>query len=69
MGSIKTEWIHAEEILSFFHLPKTAFSQYDSSYKSFVEDYKINSAELLAELTLESEEKVSKSKQNRSDLY
>lgn len=69
LGTRKTEWIHTEEILNFFNLAKTVFSQYDSSYKSFVEDYKINSAELLADLTLESEEKASKPKQNRSDLY
>lgn len=69
LGTRKTKWIHTEEILAFFNQAKASFSQYDSSYKNFVEDYKINSAELLADLTLESEERASKSKQNRSDLY
>ena len=69
LGTRKTEWIHPEEILSFFNLAKTAFSQYESSYKGFVEDYKINSFALLADLTLESEEESSKLKRNRSDLY
>ena len=57
LGKRKTGWIYPEGILSFFDLAKTAFSQYDSSYKSFVEDYKINSASQLGNLTLESEEK------------
>lgn len=70
LGTRKTEWIHTEEILAFFNQAKTAFNQYESTYKGFVEDYKINSTELLADLTLESEDKrLVKPKQNRSDLF
>ncbi|MDO8487029.1 MAG: transposase [Candidatus Curtissbacteria bacterium] len=69
LGSRNTTWIHPEEILAFFNIAKTAFLQNNSSYKSFVEDYQINSAEVLAELTLEFEEKESKQKLNRSDLH
>ena len=56
LGKRKTSWVHPEEILFFFKTAqKTSFKDV-LSYQSFVEDYVGEFAEILGELTLDSEE-------------
>lgn len=49
----KTEWIHPEEILSFFKSAQKASLKDILSYQSFVEDYEVDSKETLGSLTLD----------------
>ena len=53
LGNRKTEWIHPEEILSFFSSAQKSTLHDILSYQSFVEDYALDSRETLGLLTLE----------------
>ncbi|MDP2632892.1 MAG: transposase [Candidatus Curtissbacteria bacterium] len=53
IGQRKTEWIHPEEILSFFKTSKHGNLKDFLSYQNFVEDYKEDSKEILATLSLD----------------
>lgn len=52
LGIRKTTWVKPQIILSFFENAKKDFLK-NNTYKKFVEDYQINPAENLGELTLE----------------
>ncbi|MBF8249957.1 MAG: hypothetical protein HW400_558 [Candidatus Levybacteria bacterium] len=53
LGQKQANWINTEEVLGFFRTAKRTGLNDHLSYESFVEDYKINSEELLDNLTLE----------------
>jgi len=53
LGNRKTEWIHPEEILPFFKSAQKSTLYDVLSYQSFVEDYALDSSEILESLTLE----------------
>lgn len=53
LGWRKTEWVHSEEILTFFKTAQKMSLKDCLSYQSFVEDYKENPEEILGLLTLE----------------
>lgn len=53
LGKDKVDWIHPEEILSFFKNSDSRFLGDILSYQSFVEDYPSSSEDILVDLTLE----------------
>ena len=54
LGQKSSTWVKPQEILTFFRTAKRIGKKDYLSYQSFVEDYPIDSAEILGELTLES---------------
>lgn len=55
LGERKTSWVHPEEILSFFKTAQRTKLIDLLSYESFVEDYIVDSGEILGELALDYE--------------
>lgn len=53
LGLRKTAWIHPEEVLAFFKTAQKTNLKDTLSYQSFVEDYVIDSQELLGPLIIE----------------
>ncbi|PIU33191.1 hypothetical protein COY29_00645 [Candidatus Woesebacteria bacterium CG_4_10_14_0_2_um_filter_39_14] len=53
LGKRKTNWIHPEEILSFFKTAQKTDFKDILSYQSFVEDYQQMPEEILGKITLE----------------
>lgn len=53
LGKRKTEWVHPEEILSFFKTAQRANPKDFLSYQSFVEDYHQPTEEILGNFTIE----------------
>lgn len=53
LGKKNTDWLHPEEILSFFKTTQSENSKDILSYQSFVEDSEGDSKEILAELALD----------------
>ncbi len=53
LGKRGTEWVHPEEILSFFKTAQKTTLKDLLSYQSFVEDYKENPKEILGPLLIE----------------
>ena len=53
LGRRKTEWVHPEEILTFFKTAQKTSLKDILSYQSFVEDYLEDSKEILGPLVLE----------------
>ncbi|MEX2012998.1 MAG: transposase [Candidatus Levyibacteriota bacterium] len=53
LGTRNASWIKTEEILDYFKTAKRVGAKDYLSYESFIEDYKMDSAELLGNLTLE----------------
>lgn len=53
LGKRKTNWVHPEEILSFFKTAQRTSLKDILSYQSFVEDYKGDSKEILGKLAID----------------
>lgn len=53
LGKRKTNWVHPEEILSFFKTAQRTSLKDILSYQSFVEDYKGDSKEILGEIAID----------------
>lgn len=53
LGKRKSNWIHPEEILSFFKTTQKTDFKDILSYQSFVEDYQQTPKEILGKITLE----------------
>lgn len=53
LGKRNTTWVHPKEILEFFKKPTITVPSEILTYKSFVEDFEINSGEILGKLILE----------------
>lgn len=53
LGMRNTQWVHPEEILSFFKTAQKTNLKDILSYQSFVENYSVNSAQFLGGFTLE----------------
>jgi len=56
LGVRKTPWISTNEILSFFNQAKTDFIKGTNTYKDFVEKYKTDSASILGETVIETDD-------------
>ena len=53
LGKRNVTWVKPQEILAFFKSTKRIGKRDYLSYQSFVEDYPVDSAEILGELALE----------------
>jgi len=56
LGIRKTSWISTGEILSFFDKAKADFFKRTNSYKDFVEDHKADTASILGEIVIETDD-------------
>ena len=52
LGKRKTSWVKPEIVLDYFDKAKTDFIKRVNTYKNFVENYSVDSKEILGKLTL-----------------
>ncbi len=53
LGHKNATWVKPQQILDYFKIPEQPLIKNYSSYENFVEDYKLNSASFIGDLTLE----------------